>query len=211
MFIRRTAMSQIGYVTLTGYVAAEPRLHFTKNNEVPVASIRVGSTPRRVDRATGEWRDGDTSYFTVKCWRKLAMNARASLHKGDPIIVRGKFRTRSWAEEERTRTEVEIEAESIGHDLSFGWSHFNRGAHARPGAMQELAQGEAIRQMAAAEMPDLPDDDVGLPGYPDDHAGVADSLPGDEGDGAPEAGVPTGRLDDPLAPLGQSAAEPAPL
>jgi single-strand DNA-binding protein len=207
-------MNQIGYVTLTGYVATEPKLYFTKNNEVPMANIRVGSTPRRIDRTTGEWRDGDTSYFTVKCWRRLAMNAKASLHKGDPVIVQGKFRTRSWANEERSGTEVEIEADSIGHDLSFGWSHFNRGAHARPGAMQELAQGEAIRQMVAAEMPempDLPDDDAELSGYPGGHAGGADSLPGDEGDGDPEAGMPTGGLNDPLAPLSQLAAEPAPL
>jgi single-strand DNA-binding protein len=175
-------MSQIGYVTLTGYVASDPRLHFTKNNEVPVASIRVGSTPRRVDRNTGEWRDGDTSYFTVKCWRKLAMNAKAALHKGDPVIVRGKFHTRTWGDEERPRTEVEIEADSIGHDLTFGWTHFNRGAHAQPGAMGELAQGEAIRQMAvpeamASEMADLPDGAEG-PGYFDDYED------GDPGSGA---------------------------
>jgi single-strand DNA-binding protein len=222
-------MSQIGYVTLTGYVASEPKLYFTKNNEVPIASVRVGSTPRRVDRATGEWRDGDTSYFTVKCWRKLAMNARASLHKGDPIIVRGKFRTRTWADEDRTRTEVEIEADSIGHDLSFGWSHFNRGAHARPGAIQDLAQGEAIRQMVADEVPDLPaDNSADLSGYPDDYAGESDGLPGDEGDGDPGAGMTAGRPDGPLAsrdtlehagqgePSGERAfaeseSEPAPL
>ena len=173
-------MSQIGYVTLTGYVASDPRLFFTKNNDVPVTSVRVGSTPRRVDRTTGEWRDGDTSYFTVKCWRKLAMNAKAALHKGDPVIVRGKFRTRTWVEEERSRTEVEIEADSIGHDLSFGWTHFNRGAHAQPGAMGELAQGEAIRQMAASEMTDLPDG-VEMPGYFDDNGD------GDRGPGAEKA------------------------
>lgn len=198
-------MSQIGYVTLTGYVASDPKLYFTKNNDVPVASVRVGSTPRRIDRTTGEWRDGDTSYFTVKCWRKLAMNAKAALHKGDPVIVRGKFRTRSWVEEERPRTEVEIEADSIGHDLSFGWTHFNRGAYERPGAMGELAQGEAIRQMA-----DLPDGAESMPGYFDDG-----------GDGDPEsgAGLTAGSPDDPLAPRAtfqyaeavQTQEEPAPL
>jgi single-strand DNA-binding protein len=170
-------MSQIGYVTLTGYVASDPRLHFTKNNEVPITSIRVGSTPRRVDRNTGEWRDGDTSYFTVKCWRRLAMNAKAALHKGDPVIVRGKFHTRTWVDEERSRTEMEIEADSIGHDLSFGWTHFNRGAYARPGAMGELAQGEGIRQMAAPEVTDPPDG-AEASGYFDDYGD------GDPGSGA---------------------------
>lgn len=207
-------MSQIGYVTLTGYVASDPRLFFTKNNDVPVASVRVGSTPRRVDRTTGEWRDGETSYFTVKCWRRLAMNAKAALHKGDPVIVRGKFRTRSWVEEERPRTEVEIEADSIGHDLSFGWTHFNRGAYERPGAMGELARGEAIRQMAAPEMaaPEMADLPEGAetPGYFDDY-----------GDGDPGAGaeLAAGNPGGPSAPRDtfqhaeavQTREEPAPL
>lgn len=187
-------MSQIGYVTLTGYVASDPRLFFTKDNEVPVVNVRVGSTPRRVDRTTGEWRDGDTSYFTVKCWRKLAMNAKAALHKGDPVIVRGKFRTRTWVEQERSRTEVEIEADSIGHDLSFGWTHFNRGAYARPGAMDELAQGEAIRQMAASEMTDLPDG-AEMPGYFDDNGD------GDPGSGAGLAAEETEKAEEEPAPL----------
>lgn len=198
-------MSQIGYVTLTGYVTSDPRLNFTKSNEVPVTRVRVGSTPRRIDRNTGEWRDGDTSYFTVTCWRKLAMNAKAALHKGDPVIVRGKFRTRTWVEEERPRTEVEIEADSIGHDLSFGWTHFNRGAYARPGAMGELAQGEAIRQMAAPEMADLPDG-AEMPGYFDDHGdgdpGASAGLAAEEAEEAEES-----------AAREESAAqeEPAPL
>ena len=163
-------MSQIGYVTLTGYVASDPKLFFTKNNEVPVTSVRVGSTPRRVDRTTGEWRDGD------------------------PVIVRGKFRTRTWVEEDRPRTEVEIEADSIGHDLSFGWTHFTRGGYAQPGAMGELAQGEAIRQMAASEMTDLPDG-AEMPGYFDDHGD------GDPGPGTGPAAEETERAEEEPAPL----------
>jgi single-strand DNA-binding protein len=151
-------MSQVGYVTLTGYVTSEPKLWHNGPALTPVAKIRVGSTPRRLDRRTGEWLDGETSYYTVKCWRKLAQNVASCLRKGDMVIVRGKFRTRTWVDDEqRTRSELEIEADSVGHDLAFGWSHFNRGAFTPQGAARRAAEGEAARQGVASDA-DLPDD-----------------------------------------------------
>jgi hypothetical protein len=53
--------------------------------------------------------------------------------------------------------EVQIEADSVGHDLAFGWSRFNRGVHTPPGVVEGLAQGEAARHDMAPD-PDLPDD-----------------------------------------------------
>lgn len=151
-------MSQSNYIILTGYVTAEPKLSSTKVTRTPVTKIRVGSTPRRLDRDTGEWRDGETSYFNVSCWRKLAENVAGSLRKGDMVLVRGKFRTRTWVDEhQHTRVELEIEADSVGHDLSFGWSHFNRGVHVPPGVREALASGETARQDMGPE-PDAPED-----------------------------------------------------
>ncbi len=145
-------MSQVGYVTLTGYVTAEPKMWLTERTQTPVASVRVGSTPRRVDRATGEWQDGETSYYTVKCWRRLAENVHGSLRKGDMIIVRGKISTRTWVDDQqRTRTEMQVEADSVGHDLSFGWSRFNRGVHIPPGKRQGIDDGEAARHDMAPD------------------------------------------------------------
>jgi single-strand DNA-binding protein len=150
------AMSQVGYLTLTGYVTAEPRLWHTARTKTPVASVRVGSTPRRLNRATGEWQDGETSYFTVKCWRRLAENVHGSLRKGDMIIVRGKLSTRTWVDDQqRTRTEMQVEADSVGHDLAFGWSRFNRGVQVAPHVRQGIDEGEAARQGVASEA-DLP-------------------------------------------------------
>ena len=113
-------------VTLTGFVATEPKLWFTKESRTAVVNLRVGTTPRRVD-ANGEWHDGTSSFFTVNCWRRLALNVHGSLRKGSPVIIRGRLRTRSWDDNGKVRTLVEIEADSIGHDLSFGWSTFVKG------------------------------------------------------------------------------------
>lgn len=140
-------MSQDNQITLRGYVTAEPKFWQNSPTSSPVAEIRVGSTPRRLNRATGEWQDGDTSYFTVKCWRRLAVNVASCLRKGDMVIIRGKVITRTWLDDQqRRRMQMQVEADSVGHDLSFGWSHFNRGVQAPRNAAQRLADGELARQ-----------------------------------------------------------------
>ncbi len=92
----------------------------------------------------------DTSYYTVKCWRRLAVNVASCLRKGDMVLIRGKIITRTWLDDQqRSRTQVQVEADSVGHDLSFGWSHFNRGVQPPPHAAQRLADGETSRQDAS--------------------------------------------------------------
>ena len=119
-------MSQGGYVTLVGFVARDPIIRQTKQG-TNVTDLRVGTTTRILDRTTGEWRDGDTNYYTVKCWRRLADHTKASLHKGEPVMVKGRFRTRSYEDKTgQLKTEVEIEADAIGHDLSRGISNYIR-------------------------------------------------------------------------------------
>jgi single-strand DNA-binding protein len=160
-------MSQVGYVTLTGYVTAEPKMWQTARTQTLVASVRVGSTPRRLNRGTGEWQDGETSYYTVKCWRRLAENVHGSLRKGDMIIVRGKISTRTWVDDQqRTRTEMQVEADSVGHDLSFGWSRFNRGVQVPPpGGQRGIDEGEAARHAMSQDAD------------PAQHADPADAVP----------------------------------
>jgi single-strand DNA-binding protein len=185
-------MGQTNYIVMTGFVTAEPKLGLTKSAGTPVTKIRVGSTPRTLNRATGEWQDGETSWYNVKCWRKLAENVVGSLHKGDMILVRGKFHTRTWVDDQQhTRIELEIEADSVGHDMSYGWSHFNRGVHTPPAAMRAIANGEAARQQVAPD-PEF-DEDVEYADGPEEYG----NLPGDEGFGGdPDAG---------LAPVGAPA------
>jgi single-strand DNA-binding protein len=119
-------MSQGAFVTLVGYVAQEPNIRTTKNGKT-VTDLRVGITPRYKDQATGEWRDGQSSYFTVSCWDRLANHVRASMHKGEPVLVRGKFKTSTFEDRDgRPRTETRITADTVGHDLSRGVANYIR-------------------------------------------------------------------------------------
>jgi single-strand DNA-binding protein len=162
-------MSQGGYVTLVGFVAREPMLRNTKDG-TSVADVRIGTTARYLDRELDLWRDGETSYYSVNCWRRLADNVRASLHKGDPVIVKGKFRTRSYTDKEgRVKTEAEIVADTIGHDLSRGIANFIRPPRPRADAAGELAEGELARaaSLDSYERPD-PEDEPDEASGPDD-------------------------------------------
>jgi single-strand DNA-binding protein len=145
-------------VTLAGRVAKEPS--FTLVGNKPKATIRVAWSPRYRDRVTGEWKDGSTSFANVECWRNLASNVKASLCKGNAVVVTGRLRVREFEDREgRRRISVEIDAESIGHNLSSGVTHLMPGLRQADGAggadgadgagtgeqLDGLAAGEAIR------------------------------------------------------------------
>lgn len=113
-------------VSLTGYVATQPVTKTLKPGSTNL-SMRVAWTPRWHDRVSGEWVDGNTSYVTVICWRKLAVNAGLCVRKGDPVIVNGRLSIRPYEDKQGARRiAVEVEANSVGHDLSRGVAQFQR-------------------------------------------------------------------------------------
>ena len=119
-------MSQGAYVTVVGFVAQDPKQRATKNGTW-VTDLRIGATPRYQDRATSEWRDGETSYFDVACWRRLGEHVRASLRKGDPVMIKGRFESRTYTDRNGvSRTVYDIVADSVGHDLNQGIANYVR-------------------------------------------------------------------------------------
>jgi single-strand DNA-binding protein len=112
-------------VFLSGYVARDPRFRITASG-ISTVSMRVAYTPRRVDRETGEWTDGPTSFVSVVCWRTLADNVAKCLHKGEPVLVKGRLQVRPYEKDGVSRIAVEIEATSVGHDLARGVASFQR-------------------------------------------------------------------------------------
>ena len=131
-------------VVLAGYVAREPKYRKTHNG-YSYTSLRVGYTPRRMDRDSGEWSDSGTSFVTVFCWRGLAENVAMCVRKGDPVLLKGKLQVRPYTDKDGgKRVAVEVEASSIGHDLNRGVAMFQR-AH-RP-------TGETALERAASLAP----------------------------------------------------------
>jgi single-strand DNA-binding protein len=112
-------------MSVTGIIATSPR-HVVTKEGFDVTSFRLASTGRKFDRGQQAWVDSDTNWFTVVSFRQLAHNANLSLAKGDRVVVRGKLKVREWSHDDKSGTTVEIEAESLGHDLLWGTTTYER-------------------------------------------------------------------------------------
>ncbi|MEU4829398.1 single-stranded DNA-binding protein [Streptosporangium sp. NPDC023615] len=113
------------HVTLTGNVAAPPRQH-TFPDGSRVTSLKIASTSRYFDRENQQWRNGETTYFGVRCFRGLADNVAQSVQMGQPVLVQGRLRIREFTHEGERRFMPEVEAGSLGHDLRWGLGSFSK-------------------------------------------------------------------------------------
>jgi single-strand DNA-binding protein len=111
--------------SVTGLVATTPR-HLVTQDGLPITSFRLAASLRKFDRTLNRWVEAETNWFTITSFRQLAVNASMSISKGDRILVMGRLRVRDWDNGERAGTSVEIEAESIGHDLVWGSTTYTR-------------------------------------------------------------------------------------
>ncbi|MEU7482213.1 single-stranded DNA-binding protein [Lentzea sp. NPDC042327] len=82
------------------------------------AFFRIASTERRYNTAIGDWEDGETLTLGVTCWRKLADTVRTAVGKGDPVVVQGRLRTRVYEKDDQKKTVLNVDASTIGLDLS---------------------------------------------------------------------------------------------
>ncbi|WP_411722513.1 single-stranded DNA-binding protein [Mycetocola sp.] len=114
-------------ITLTGLVATVPYV-VDQDDKVPFLSFRLASSQRYFDRRTSQWVAGDTNWYTVTAFRALAIHAAASVHKGDRVLVTGRLKIRRWEAGEKNGLSVDVEADSIGHDLVWGTARFERAA-----------------------------------------------------------------------------------
>ena len=112
-------------ITLTGLVATTPR-HILTSEGLSITSFRLASNQRRFDRSQERWIDVETNWYTITSFRQLALNSSLSVEKGQRVLVTGRLRIREWDTGERVGTTVEVEADSIGHDLMWGTASFSR-------------------------------------------------------------------------------------
>ncbi|WP_084039504.1 single-stranded DNA-binding protein [Demequina sp. NBRC 110053] len=113
-------------VTVTGWVATDPVLHSLGENKGKVCAFRMGHTPRYRD-GDGIWRDGDTEWLAIRVFRAGSQNVGESIHKGQPVVVHGRLRSNIWTTNDGVeRTELQLDASAVGHDLTKGTARFTR-------------------------------------------------------------------------------------
>ena len=113
-------------ITLTGLVATIPK-QISSGSGTPHISFRLASNQRRFDRKTASWIEGETNWYTINAFRQLAVNLTESLEKGQRVVVSGRVRIRDWATSDKSGTNIDIDAEAIGHDLRWGTAKYLRG------------------------------------------------------------------------------------
>ncbi|HYN95063.1 MAG TPA: single-stranded DNA-binding protein [Pilimelia sp.] len=113
------AMAGDTTITVIGNLTDDPELRFTPSGAA-VAKFRVASTPRFMDKASGEWKDGEPLFLACTVWRQAAENVAESLQRGARVIVSGRLRQRSYETREgEKRTVIELEVDEIGPSLRY--------------------------------------------------------------------------------------------
>ena len=123
-------------ITVQGWIGTTPMLKEVAG--VPVLNFRLACTPSRFNRTTGTWVAGETQWYGVSAWRRLASNAAPSLRQGDPVVVHGRLEQRTYVNKSGTEVAaLEIDAVGIGHDLTWGTASFVKAAASGPGSDPE--------------------------------------------------------------------------
>ena len=109
-------------IQITGNLTSAPELRYLPTGRA-VARLTVAVNSRR-RLESGEWADGETTFFPVTVWAELAEHAAESLAKGSRVVVLGSIKARPWtpAEGERagqTLTRLEVTAEVVAASLEW--------------------------------------------------------------------------------------------
>jgi single-strand DNA-binding protein len=76
------------FVTVNGTVGTDVQL--TSGERSNRARFRLATAERYLDREANKWRDRETVWLDVICFRRLADHVAASVIKGQPVMVRGR-------------------------------------------------------------------------------------------------------------------------
>jgi single-strand DNA-binding protein len=113
-------------ITIIGNLTDDPELRYTPNGAA-VANFTVASTPRFLDKATNEWKDGEALFLRCSIWRQAAENVAESLTRGARVIVSGRLKQRSYETKEgEKRTVYEVEVDEIGPSLKYATAKVNK-------------------------------------------------------------------------------------
>ncbi|HET8988572.1 MAG TPA: single-stranded DNA-binding protein [Humibacillus sp.] len=142
-------------ITVHGNVVTDPVQRTGRTGSI-YTTFRVAHTPYRRG-ADGRYYDGETSYYSVITFNALAANAALSLHKGQPVVVEGNVAVKQYVGTDgQPRTSAEIDADHVGHDLSWGRASFERVSRAAALGHDRTADPDVqatVRAIAEGEAP----------------------------------------------------------
>jgi single-strand DNA-binding protein len=103
-------------ITIKGNLASDPEIRTLPSTKV--VKMRVITNDWFKDEH-GDFKNKDTSGWTIEAWGELAERANSLLKKGDNVTIMGTIKERSYDDKDgNKRYVVEVKASSIALDLT---------------------------------------------------------------------------------------------
>ncbi|MFM0487986.1 single-stranded DNA-binding protein [Paraburkholderia graminis] len=105
-------MASVNKVIVLGNLGADPEVRYLPSGDA-VANIRLATTDRYKDKASGEMKEA-TEWHRVSFFGRLAEIVSEYLKKGSTVYIEGKIRTRKYQAQDGTdRYSTDIVADSM--------------------------------------------------------------------------------------------------
>jgi single-strand DNA-binding protein len=146
-------MASVNKVILVGNLGADPETRYLPSGDA-VANIRLATTDRYKDKASGELKEM-TEWHRVSFFGRLAEIANEYLKKGSSVYIEGKIRTRKYTDQagvEKYSTDIVADQmQMLGGRSGAGGGGGDEGGYSR--APAERSGGGAPRSGAAGGRP----------------------------------------------------------
>lgn len=126
-------------LTIVGNLTGAPELRFTAAG-IAACRFTIAHNPRQLDKASGEWRDGDPTFLDCTVWRQLAEHVAESLEAGHRVIAYGHLRTTTWESDGSGKTpagtkisRLQLDVIAIGPDLTWATASVHKAARSSRG------------------------------------------------------------------------------
>ena len=145
-------------ITVVGN-AMHPEVRFLTSGKA-VANFSIASTPRTFDRATSEWKDGETLWLNCSLFGPPAENFAASFPAGVKalaVIAQGRLKQRSYETQAgEKRTVIELEVDEIGPSLRFATAAVTKSSSGQQGGQQRQQSGYGQQAPGYGQPPQAP-------------------------------------------------------
>ena len=105
--------------TITGNITADPELRTTSTGK-SVCNFTIAQTPKKYNKQTNKFEDGETLFMRCTAWNDLAEHISQSLSKGCSVLAVGVLQQRSYHDREgNNRTVIELLVNDCGASLKY--------------------------------------------------------------------------------------------
>ena len=108
--VQTCALPIFNRVLLIGNLTKDPELRYTPSG-TPVANLRLAVNSSFKDQS-GQ-RKEETCFVTIVVWSKQAETCNQYLKKGRSVFIEGRLIYRSWEQDGKTRSTLEVRADRV--------------------------------------------------------------------------------------------------